>query len=120
MNSLIPYHTSVLRLFVDNVSPNPIMISSIDWLASGTLGIAAVLLVYLIRVNQLLKRVPIEVRKLSGQPWTSETLSRTYRQLDKQPIDYTHKLPPRLNRRYLITGGNGKINNERYFISSLY
>ncbi|KAF6838593.1 3-beta hydroxysteroid dehydrogenase/isomerase family [Colletotrichum plurivorum] len=99
----------ILRLFVDNVSLYTIMFSSINWLASGTLGIAALLLVYLIRVNQLLKGVPIEFRKFPGQPWTSEILRKTYRQLDEQPIDYTHKLPPRLKRRYLITGGNGLV-----------
>lgn len=104
--------TVILRSFVDNVPPIIIMLSSADWLATGTLGIVVVLLIYLIRINQLLKRVPIEVQRFYGQPWTPEALRKTYRQLEKRPIDYTHKLPPRLYRRYLITGGNGENENE--------
>ncbi|KAK3937020.1 hypothetical protein QBC46DRAFT_366496 [Diplogelasinospora grovesii] len=30
-----------------------------------------------------------------------------YNDLDKQPIDCRNKLPPRLERRYIVTGGNG-------------
>lgn len=63
---------------------------------------------YLIHINDILKGVPEEVRKLSSSPWTEEQLRKTYKRLEESPVDYTDKLPPKLDRRYVITGGNGK------------
>ncbi|KAB5549524.1 hypothetical protein GE09DRAFT_1126765 [Coniochaeta sp. 2T2.1] len=83
--------------------------STSNWLPAGVSVIAALTLVYLGWVNHILKGVPSEARKLSGSRWTAEQLERVYRALDEQPIDYTSKLPPRLDRRYIVTGGNGLV-----------
>ncbi|CAJ2509187.1 Uu.00g142130.m01.CDS01 [Anthostomella pinea] len=67
------------------------------------------LLAHLIHVNQLLSRTPDEVRKLSGPRWTPEQLKETYKRIKERPIDYTDKLPPKLERRYIVTGGSGLV-----------
>ncbi|KAI0595925.1 hypothetical protein F4775DRAFT_604250 [Biscogniauxia sp. FL1348] len=71
--------------------------------------IALILLAYLVRVNQLLSQTPDEVRKLSGPRWTPEQLRETYKRLQKNPVNYKDKLPPRLHRRYIVTGGSGLV-----------
>ncbi|KAI9150816.1 cholesterol dehydrogenase [Paramyrothecium foliicola] len=75
------------------------------WIASGIV----LALVYLVCVNSALTSVPSEVERLSGPRWTPEQLKSAYRDLEKKPIDYTHLLPPRLDRRYIVTGGNGLV-----------
>lgn len=64
---------------------------------------------YLFRVNQLLKSTPEEIRKLSGSPWTEDLLGKTYERLSQCPTDYSGQLPRRLDRRYVVTGGNGDV-----------
>ena len=89
---------------------------SLDFLSTSTwLGISlsaavvlALVLMYLVQVNYLLKGIPSEVQKLSGPRWKTEQLKRMYDELDEHPIDYTSRLPPRLDRRYIVTGGNGE------------
>ncbi|KAI1636108.1 hypothetical protein F4809DRAFT_663126 [Biscogniauxia mediterranea] len=71
--------------------------------------IVLVLLAYLIRVNQLLSQTPDELRKLSGPRWSPEQLRETYKRLQNNPISYKDKLPPRLHRRYIVTGGSGLV-----------
>ena len=66
------------------------------------------LLLYLFRINQLLRRTPDEVKKLSGPRWTRDELKKTYERLKETPILYDDKLPPKLDRRYVVTGGSGK------------
>ncbi|KAF4470721.1 cholesterol dehydrogenase [Fusarium albosuccineum] len=84
--------------------------SLISWLVLTALPIAAVL--YLIRLNRLLQGTPCEARKLLGPAWTSELLDDTYKRIFKSPIDYTNRLPPRLERRYIVTGGNGLVGGH--------
>ncbi|KAI1840051.1 hypothetical protein JX266_013742 [Neoarthrinium moseri] len=84
------------------------------YLSDDLLGLApyiilAVALAYLFRINQLLKGTPDEIRKLSGSRWTADQLRTTYRRLEKKSIDYTDKLPPKLDRRYIVTGGSGLV-----------
>lgn len=38
-----------------------------------------------------------------------DQLNETYRQLQERPIDYTSKLPPKLERRYIVAGGSVSI-----------
>ncbi|KAI0475477.1 hypothetical protein GGR56DRAFT_695172 [Xylariaceae sp. FL0804] len=82
-------------------------------------GALALLLAYLVRVNQLLGSTPDEVRKLAGPPWTPDLLRQTYRELEQQQKQhqppeyaYTDKLPPRLDRRYIVTGGSGLVGGH--------
>jgi hypothetical protein len=68
------------------------------------------LLVYLYQINRLLSGTPEEVRRLSPARWTKHMLLETYRKLEKRPITtetYAEQLPPKLARRYIVTGGSG-------------
>ncbi|KAI1171613.1 NAD(P)-binding protein [Nemania sp. FL0916] len=67
------------------------------------------IIAYLVRVNQQLSGTPEEVRRLVGPMWTPELLRKTYERLQRNPIEYAHKLPPRLERRYIVTGGSGLV-----------
>lgn len=78
------------------------------WLFISLATPVVLALTYLLRVNYLLNVVPLDVKKLSSPPWTKEELKKTYNDLSSHPVDYTGKIPPRLDRRYIVTGGNGK------------
>ncbi|KAK9788114.1 putative Vitamin b6 transporter bsu1 [Seiridium cardinale] len=71
--------------------------------------VVGLVFLYLYRVNQLLEGTPEEIRKLSGSRWTAEQLKETYEACDKNTPDYTSQLPPKLERRYIVTGGNGLV-----------
>lgn len=77
------------------------------WLALAIYGVISLIVLYLYRINQLLSGTPAEIRKLTGPPWTEQELKKTYERLDREPIDYKNELPPRQDRRYVVTGGNG-------------
>jgi hypothetical protein len=90
-------------------------LSTANWLISSFSAAAVLVLVYLFHVNRLMKGVPSGVQKLSGPHWTTEQLRRTYDELNKQPINYKSKIPPRLDRRYIVTGGNGKTAHTLHY-----
>lgn len=77
------------------------------WLLLVAFAAIGVVFLYLLRINHLLKGTPEEIRKLAGPRWTEEQLRKTYEKLDKGNVDYTDQLPPKLDRRYIVTGGNG-------------
>ncbi|KAI1112852.1 hypothetical protein F5Y14DRAFT_462970 [Nemania sp. NC0429] len=82
----------------------------LDWLPWVLVRAALIItLAYLVRVNYQLSGTPKEVRRLAGSRWTPDILKGTYKRLEQHPIDYTHKLPPRLHRRYVVTGGSGLV-----------
>ncbi|KAI1100560.1 NAD(P)-binding protein [Jackrogersella minutella] len=85
------------------------MIDLMGWVSKALWTGLAALVIYLFRVNQLLGGTPDEVRKLSGSRWTPAQLKGTYERLQEKPIDYTDKLPPKLQRRYVVTGGSGLV-----------
>lgn len=65
---------------------------------------------YLLHINRLLSSTPDEVRRLTPQRWTREAVEEMYRRLEKRPIttdSYKDRLPPKLERRYIVTGGSG-------------
>lgn len=71
------------------------------------------LLVYLFQINRLLSGTPEDLLRLSPSTarWTREMLRETYKRLEKTPItteSYAHQLPPKLQRRYIVTGGSGE------------
>ena len=70
-------------------------------------AVALVVLLYLARINRILNSVPVAIQGLTGSPWTKNQLKIMYDELEMQPPDYTSQLPPRLDRRYIVTGGNG-------------
>lgn len=71
-----------------------------------------VITIYLAHVNRLMKSVPREVEELRGPRWTVDQLKQTYRELEKNPPTYDDKLLPKQNRRYVVTGGNGKYSTS--------
>lgn len=79
-----------------------------NWVIWAFSVAAFIVIAYLIRVNQQLSGTPEEVRRLHEAPWTPDKLRKTYERLEKHPIDYTAKLPPKLDRRYVVTGGSGE------------
>ncbi|KAI0206629.1 hypothetical protein F4808DRAFT_1103 [Astrocystis sublimbata] len=76
--------------------------------AFATVTVVA-LLAYLVRLNWQLSGTPEQARRLRGPRWTTDLLKKTYERLDQHPIDYSHKLPPKLDRRYVVTGGSGLV-----------
>ena len=82
----------------------------LDWLAIFTYLAVGLLFAYLVRINALLKGTPEEVRMLADSPWKPTQLKETYERLRMSPVDYTANLPPRQNRRYVVTGGSGKAS----------
>ncbi|KAH8770806.1 hypothetical protein F5883DRAFT_50936 [Diaporthe sp. PMI_573] len=69
-------------------------------------------LVYLINLNRLLSITPDQVKKLAGDRWTDEQVKKTYERLRQDQIttaSYASQLPPKLNRRYIVTGGSGLV-----------
>ncbi len=73
--------------------------------------LAAGLVAYLFHINRLLSGTPDEIAQLVQERWTPELLRETYARLEKHPINtesYRHRLPPRLDRRYVVVGGSGK------------
>jgi hypothetical protein len=77
----------------------------------GAIALIVLLVAYLVRLNQLLLSTPDEIRKLAPARWTKELLVETYRRLEAHPItarSYAARIPPKLERRYIVTGGSGE------------
>ena len=69
-------------------------------------------ILYLWHVNQAMSGTPEEVKKITPNRWTEEEIRETYTRLEKEPIDFTPPLPPKLNRRYIVVGGSGKSQSR--------
>ncbi|OIW30702.1 NAD(P)-binding protein [Coniochaeta ligniaria NRRL 30616] len=77
--------------------------------------ILPLLVFYLFQINRLLSGTPDTVRRLSPARWTKEMLFETYKRLEKRPITidtYVDQLPPKLDRRYIVTGGSGLVGGH--------
>lgn len=92
----------------------------VDVLATHPLGIAAtavalvalVALLWLVNLNRHLCTAEPHFKKLVPGPWTRQQIKDTYDRLAKDPIttaSYAPQLPPRLDRRYVVTGGSGLV-----------
>lgn len=75
--------------------------------ASGLSALLAAIL-YLSRINHILKQTPNEIKQLTSKPWNPALLSEIYERLDHYPLDLYKGLPPKLDRRYIVTGGNDR------------
>jgi hypothetical protein len=67
--------------------------------------------IYLYQINRLLSGAPEDVQRLSPKRWTEEMLLEAYNRLEATPITtdtYVKDLPPKLERRYIVTGGSGQ------------
>ncbi|OLN97006.1 Sterol-4-alpha-carboxylate 3-dehydrogenase, decarboxylating 2 [Colletotrichum chlorophyti] len=83
---------------------------------SGTarvaLGFIAALLLYLWKINRAMSTTPPEALRISPDRWTPEQIKRTLEHLERQPIDWTPHLPPKLDRRYVVVGGAGLVGGQ--------
>jgi hypothetical protein len=67
---------------------------------------------YLVRLNHLLLRTPDEIKELAPTRWTKDLLAETYKKLESCPVtttSYGKRIPPKLERRYIVTGGSGEF-----------
>ncbi|KAL2024230.1 hypothetical protein VTK56DRAFT_9386 [Thermocarpiscus australiensis] len=81
-------------------------------LLSAAITAVLLLVAYLVRLNQLLLGTPDEVKKLTPTRWTKEVILERYQRLEAHPIttrSYAHRIPPKLARRYIVTGGSGLV-----------
>ncbi|KAI1083060.1 NAD(P)-binding protein [Whalleya microplaca] len=72
-----------------------------------TIGIA-----WIWKLNSALRTTPPEVLAVSPHRWTEQEIKDTYQRIKANPIDWTNHLPPKLNRRYVITGGSGGVGGQ--------
>lgn len=74
-----------------------------------------VVLLYLVCLNQLFLSTPDEVRKAASHTrWTDNVLRETYARLEAHPVttkSYAARIPPKLERRYIVTGGSGEFHS---------
>lgn len=85
-------------------------LTDVPLLTAATVASVLVLL-YLVRLNQLLLGTPDEIKRLTPTRWTKDLLRETYRRLEADPIttsSYAKRIPPKLERRYIVTGGSGE------------
>ncbi|CAN8099903.1 unnamed protein product [Discula destructiva] len=85
-------------------------LSSLAVAASALLVLA---LAYLINLNRLLSKTPDDYKALVPERWTRQQIQHTSARLVQCPItttsSYASQLPPKLQRRYIITGGAGLV-----------
>jgi nucleoside-diphosphate-sugar epimerase len=84
--------------------------------------VAVLVVAYLVKLNHAMTGTPDEVLKLSPHRWTEEEIRQAYAKVQENPVDFTKYLPPKLDRRYLITGGSGKPENPHFdvFVEKIY
>jgi hypothetical protein len=63
---------------------------------------------YLVHLNTKLSGTPEEALKISPHRWTTKEIQETYKRITEKPIESKPHLPPKLGRRYIITGSSGK------------
>ncbi|KAL0936423.1 3-beta hydroxysteroid dehydrogenase/isomerase family [Colletotrichum truncatum] len=83
-----------------------------SWTSRVILGVLAALVLYLWKINRSMSTTPPEALRVSPDRWTPEQVKQTFERLEKQPIDWTPHLPPKLDRRYIIVGGAGLVGGQ--------
>lgn len=68
----------------------------------------AIALIWLFRINSAMEAVPPEVAQISPRRWSRQQIKDTYERVKQDPVSFLKKLPPRLDRRYVVVGGSGK------------
>ncbi|KXJ95929.1 hypothetical protein Micbo1qcDRAFT_192808 [Microdochium bolleyi] len=81
-------------------------------LAVGFLTLAALGIAWVASVNQKMKGVPPAAAAWAPHRWGKAEMLETYERVKKNPIDWTPHLPPKLDRRYVVTGGYGGVGGE--------
>ncbi|KAL8318722.1 hypothetical protein RB597_005815 [Gaeumannomyces tritici] len=65
-------------------------------------------LLYLVILNWAMCKTPARMRRIAQRPWTKKRLNTQYAKLRRKPITIAStaaQLPPKLNRRYVVTSG---------------
>jgi hypothetical protein len=81
-------------------------------LLSTAIVVVVLLAAYLVRLNHLLLRTPDEIKQLAPTRWTKDVLTETYTRLGSRPMTTAScgkRIPPKLERRYIVTGGSGEL-----------
>ncbi|KAI0913656.1 3-beta hydroxysteroid dehydrogenase/isomerase [Ustulina deusta] len=81
----------------------------VKWAAAVlfALGVA-----YLWRLNKVMSQTPPGAVHASPYRWADSEIKDTYKRIRAKPIDWTKHLPPKANRRYVVTGGSGGVGGQ--------
>ncbi|KAF2964915.1 hypothetical protein GQX73_g8667 [Xylaria multiplex] len=72
----------------------------------------ALVVAYLWRLNKVMSQTPPEAVRASPYRWADSEIEATYKRIKAKPIDWTKHLPPKTNRRYVVTGGSGGVGGQ--------
>lgn len=81
-------------------------------IAASASALLILALLYLANLNRLLSKTPDDFKKLVPERWTPQEIEETAARLAQDQIttsSYASQLPPKLNRRYIVTGGSGLV-----------
>ncbi|KAI0878999.1 3-beta hydroxysteroid dehydrogenase/isomerase [Hypoxylon argillaceum] len=67
---------------------------------------------YLWRLNTVMSQTPPGAIHASPYRWADHEVKETYKRIKAKPIDWTKHLPPKANRRYVVTGGSGGVGGQ--------
>ncbi|KAI2614018.1 NAD(P)-binding protein [Hypoxylon fragiforme] len=87
-----------------------VSINQVAFTAIAALIIIAVAWVW--KLNSALKETPPEVLAASPRRWTDQEIMETYERLKTNPLTWKKHLPPKLERRYIVTGGSGGVGGQ--------
>ncbi|KAK3365109.1 hypothetical protein B0T24DRAFT_537431 [Lasiosphaeria ovina] len=86
----------------------------------AAIAIGLILAAHLARLNWVLGGTPSAIRKIADNSWSRTLLLATYKRIQANPITtktYAGRIPPKLNRRYIVTGGSGLVGD--YIVQQL-
>ncbi|KAI1338598.1 hypothetical protein F5Y15DRAFT_122310 [Xylariaceae sp. FL0016] len=91
--------------------------AEMDWtpkqlIASLAVALATIGVAWLWKLNRAMKTTPPEVLAASPHRWTKQEIKDTYARIKANPIDWARHLPPKLDRRYVVTGGCGGVGGQ--------
>ncbi|KAI4858825.1 NAD(P)-binding protein [Hypoxylon rubiginosum] len=81
-------------------------------LSTAIVGLLAIGVAWVWKLNGAMKETPPEVLAQSPHRWTDKEMRETYQRIKANPIDWTSHLPPKLHRRYIVTGGSGGVGGQ--------
>ncbi|KAI0377993.1 NAD(P)-binding protein [Hypomontagnella monticulosa] len=81
-------------------------------LCSAIAGLLVIGVAWVWKLNSAMKQTPPEVLEASPHRWTNQEVKDTYQRIKANPIDWAKHLPPKLDRRYIITGGSGGVGGQ--------
>ncbi|KAI2619242.1 NAD(P)-binding protein [Hypoxylon sp. NC1633] len=64
------------------------------------------------KLNSAMKQTPPEVLAVSPHRWTDQEIRDTYQRIKANPINWAKHLPPKPDRRYIVTGGSGGVGGQ--------